>query len=68
MKFFNKMMEALRPARGEKGQTVIEYVLVIVLISLVLLLAFRSDRLQTAIGNASTNIADQVDPPAPTTT
>lgn len=64
MKFLNRMRAAFKPARDEKGQTVIEYVLVIVLISLVLLLAFRSDRLQTAIGNASTNIADQVDPPA----
>jgi Flp pilus assembly pilin Flp len=63
METLRKIFDAMRARlRCVSGQTVIEYVLVIVLISLVLLLAFRTTRLQTAITNASTNIADQVDP------
>lgn len=44
-------------ARTEDGQTVIEYVLVIVLISLVIIFAFFTTGVKDAIGEAASNIA-----------
>lgn len=47
--------------RTEKGQTVIEYVLVIVLISLVIIFAFFTTGVQNAISKAASDIAACID-------
>jgi Flp pilus assembly pilin Flp len=57
MEFFKRFLDKLR---GEDGQTVIEYVLVIVLIGVVLLLAFRTTDLENSISNASSEIASSI--------
>jgi Flp pilus assembly pilin Flp len=57
MEFFKRFLDKLR---GEDGQTVIEYVLVIVLIGVVLLLAFRTAELQDSINTASSKIASSI--------
>ncbi len=48
-------------ARTEKGQTVIEYVLVLVLISLVIIFAFFTTGVREAISEAASNIAACID-------
>ncbi|NIT03838.1 hypothetical protein GTO10_02800 [Candidatus Saccharibacteria bacterium] len=48
-------------ARTEKGQTVIEYVLVIVLISLVIIFAFFTTGVKDAISQAASDIAACID-------
>jgi Flp pilus assembly pilin Flp len=44
----------------EKGQTVIEYILVIVLIALLLLFAFRESGVRSGVQTAAQNIAAQL--------
>ncbi len=58
MEMFRKMLGWLR---SEKGQTTIEYVLVVVLIALVLVLAFQRSAVENAIGTASETIANQLE-------
>jgi Flp pilus assembly pilin Flp len=48
-------------ARTEEGQTVIEYVLVIVLISLVIIFAFFTTGVKDAITQAASDIAACID-------
>jgi Flp pilus assembly pilin Flp len=57
VEFFRRFLDKLR---GEGGQTVIEYVLVIVLIGVVLLLAFRTAGLEQAINDASSKIGSSI--------
>jgi len=50
----------MQKVREQKGQTTIEYVLVVILIALVLVFAFR-DPAQNAVGNAANKIASAID-------
>jgi Flp pilus assembly pilin Flp len=63
------LMEFFRRLRGEKGQTTIEYILVIVLIALVIVFAFQSSAIESAINLAVNKIADAINsapsPPEP---
>lgn len=65
MEMFRKMLGWLR---SEKGQTTIEYVLVLVLIAIVLVFAFRRGGVENGISDASNKIANEITnipPPAP---
>jgi len=55
-----KFYEILSKARDEKGQTLIEYVLVLVLIVLVLIFAFRTAGVKEAVGTRSGEIANTI--------
>jgi Flp pilus assembly pilin Flp len=48
---------------SEKGQGIIEYVLVIILISLVLIIALMNAGLNQAVSNAGANIANRIGSP-----
>ena len=57
MKTVVEMLKKLG-SRNEKGQTVIEYILVIVLIALVLVIAFNTGGVKKGIEDASKEIGD----------
>lgn len=57
MEMLRKMLKYLN---NEEGQDIIEYVLVIVLISLVLIFAFFTADLKDSISNAAVAIADAI--------
>ncbi len=61
MKAFHRLLSYLR---NRKGQTIIEYVLVIVLISLVLILAFRGGDVQFGVEHGSWQIGNALAPGA----
>lgn len=57
VEFFRRCLDKLK---GEGGQTLIEYVLVVVLIAIVLILAFRTSGIVSAINAASSSIGSTI--------
>lgn len=50
------LIKRLKAEMGEKGQTIIEYVLVLVLIVLILVAAFRAAEIENAVGEQAERI------------
>ena len=57
MKIIRKLLDAVK---SEKGQTIIEYALVVVLISLILIGFFLSADLETGLGNVGTKVSEAI--------
>lgn len=61
MQTFSMLLERLRGiATDEKGQTVIEYILVIVLVALVLVAAFVGGGVEEGVSTAADNIKNAI--------
>ncbi len=56
----NLLTRLFLTVQSEKGQTVIEYILVIVLIALILVIAFTQGGVEQGVRDASTNIAEKI--------
>ncbi|MBI5598326.1 MAG: hypothetical protein HY890_01150 [Deltaproteobacteria bacterium] len=57
---FAKLALTLDRGRDEEGQTLIEYVLVLVVVVLALLLIYKNSNLEDSISNALSKISSQI--------